>query len=86
MRIVTPAEDDGGVEMRDAISAFAEEVMSESPGVYSGYAYVVELYPADGSAARRFAYAGDPSFFRPGGGGEGRWIAPPPGKIPEGEN
>ena len=70
------------MEMHDAISAFAEEIMAESPGVYSGFAYVVELYRADGSKPLRFAYAGDPAFFRPPGIGAGRWTEPPPGGFP----
>jgi hypothetical protein len=72
-----------GMHIDDAIAAFAAEIMAESPGVYSGYAYVVELYRADGSKPLRFAYAGSPAFFQPGGIGEGRWVEPPPGEMPD---
>jgi hypothetical protein len=75
-----------GMHIDDVISAFANQIMSESPGVYSGYAYVVELYRADGGTPLRFAYAGDPAFFRPPGIGAGRWIEPPPGEMPDGES
>jgi hypothetical protein len=47
---------------------------------------VVELYRADGSKPLRFAFAGSPAFFQPGGIGEGRWIEPPPGEMPDGES
>lgn len=70
------------MHIHDAIDAFAAEIMSESPGVYTGFSYVVELYRADGAKTLRFAFAGDPAFFRPGGIGEGRWTEPPPGEFP----
>ncbi len=75
-----------GMHIDDVISAFANQIMSESPGVYSGYAYVIEFYRADGGTPLRFAYAGDPAFFRPPGIGAGRWIEPPPGEMPDGES